>query len=1490
MPTFANDMHTGHKVPLVETDDILKGAVTTDKLSDDAVTDKKIANGAVTTPKILDGAVTTDKLSGENDPDGPAVTNAKIADGAVTTDKIADDAVEADQIADKAVTNAKIADNAVITRHIDDDAVTTSKILNGAVTTDKLSDITSEAGAAVTESKIAAGAVTEGKIGALAVTATKIAQGAVLHENLGAGCVQQGNIANGAVENGNLAPNAVQEGNIAPGAIHTEDIHDGAVTAAKIEDYNPNSATPTGVTTAKIADYNVTEAKLADGAVTTEKLATPVIEQLQTIMDYEPVEGSVKPINSAGVLAHGSAFDVSEYNKNEGVLATYESLAAALAAVPATSQRGGMSIKFIQLTPATYSVVKTEGLTEQPTGTEVQEALTITDGTYTAAQLPVEAPATTATYWLSVTETVEDVETATYTTWVITKVTSDSQEYVQYRLMKTAWSTAITDWQGVDKVLVNNSMNLAETDGVMVAIHDFTSYGDDATGQIGTWTNGNNISYAELYLDEGGHNGIIHCKKASSQSQRIGLSCANLVDGRFYRLHFKIEISDGNTVGSLGGMTSRAATWTQLKDIYGNAIYLYNGTIVDTIIEKTSGWSYLVWSHGSSQTHTYPFDVSISEFKISEYIAVNTPLDYPQYNEKSPVTSGGAAKADNNIILFGNDDTFVSNKIEGIKAGNKYRIWIKYPAIDMSGVTERRSNYIRFAVGTKSSPDSSTTYLAQVMCDTIGVSDLDNYYDVTIPEGATIIEVGMRATQDAEQVCMVEDITYTNNSIAETKNVFDAEINHNISIYANGAKAAIVGNGDTFVYSDSFSLSGSVYKFIIRDTSIPFVGTGENIHFAIYSFDADNNFTRLITVRAGDTLNKEYMVVIPSDSVSMRLGGRVQSGYSLVCDVIDVSEEYETRSLTADDIDRYKTSSTSSYNRADFLIDKDSLLLVQLKTGNSFKYQVNGIVFDESHAETNTITQAWGSDTNVCILNNYDYYKIQLQKVGSSSLTREDIARFFSNAEVLISTKKVESAAGNSGSVLPLFGITISSYIASTDFIAKPKQKTKVLIKMPEWLMVRFYYGVREDRHYTSYYYNGDVAELNFLGGFSTKITRIDGAYSELRSVALMPNNGIIAFEIQDSEDCSIIERNFDSEKYLGAIRATPGVSADIPMIVHVSDIHGDGIRFNSAYDYADYIGARIVINTGDNPYYKMIDGTLFNKEVVFAHRTDYATCLGNHDTYDSSIADIYNKHIAPFAEEYGFHKLTDDDVTDECYYYKDLAEWNLRIIALDIYEDVLTSNYRARISQTQIEWFIDTLNATPEGYGVLVILHQAPHKVIDAIEDKTNFNDVTMDSQLSAIDSNYMVNSKLTGNPLGKIIDAFISRGTVSDSYSQEAADKTTPETVSYSADFSNVAEGAEFIAYLNGHCHRDFVGYVGDCAYKQLNLNVASTSPFSQSSGLKSPCDIMRDGNGSNQDAFNVYTINRTDKTVGIARIGSNLSKDMRDRKAMIVSYADE
>lgn len=83
MPTFREDLHLGHKVPMIGSDDIvdksvlgrhiadrvidwyhiIKKAIRNEHIADKAVDARTLADGSVTTPKIHDKAVTPEKLS-----------------------------------------------------------------------------------------------------------------------------------------------------------------------------------------------------------------------------------------------------------------------------------------------------------------------------------------------------------------------------------------------------------------------------------------------------------------------------------------------------------------------------------------------------------------------------------------------------------------------------------------------------------------------------------------------------------------------------------------------------------------------------------------------------------------------------------------------------------------------------------------------------------------------------------------------------------------------------------------------------------------------------------------------------------------------------------------------------------------------------------------------------------------------------------------------------------------------------------------------------------------------------------------------------------------------------------------------------------------------------------------------------------------------------------------------------------------------------------
>ena len=165
-------------------------------------------------------------------------------------------------------------------------------------------------------------------------------------------------------------------------------------------------------------------------------------------IDTQPTPGSTNLITS-GAVAASIVYDISAAHSGAG----YETLAAALGTngnnVPDSVRKGGMSIKFIKTTPASYSVVKTEGLETQPTGTEVSVNPNINSGTYTAAQLNgafSTLPTSSAlTYWMAVSG-----ETTTYTKWVISLVHTSDNKYVQSRCITAEFSVNPDDWESIE--------------------------------------------------------------------------------------------------------------------------------------------------------------------------------------------------------------------------------------------------------------------------------------------------------------------------------------------------------------------------------------------------------------------------------------------------------------------------------------------------------------------------------------------------------------------------------------------------------------------------------------------------------------------------------------------------------------------------------------------------------------------------------------------------------------------------------------------------------------------------------------------------------------------------------------------------------------------------------------------------------------------------------------------------------------------------------
>ena len=143
-----------------------------------------------------------------------------------------------------------------------------------------------------------------------------------------------------------------------------------------------------------------------------------------------------------------------------------------------------------------------------------------------------------------------------------------------------------------------------------------------------------------------------------------------------------------------------------------------------------------------------------------------------------------------------------------------------------------------------------------------------------------------------------------------------------------------------------------------------------------------------------------------------------------------------------------------------------------------------------------------------------------------------------------------------------------------------------------------------------------------------------------------------------------------------------------------------------------------------------------------------------------------------------------------------------------------------------------------------------------------------------------------MNGTPISKIIDAWQSRTTITETFTNN----DDAEIVSINADFSQVDTNAEFICFLSGHEHYDLVGYNPNTTNRQLVLNVNSAAGHLVPDGyvtLASSGDLPRDGESVCQDSFNVCAVDRQNGRLKIMRVGADLNVDLVRRNVCIAPY---
>ena len=343
--------------------------------------------------------------------------------------------------------------------------------------------------------------------------------------------------------------------------------------------------------------------------------------------------------------------------------------------------------------------------------------------------------------------------------------------------------------------------------------------------------------------------------------------------------------------------------------------------------------------------------------------------------------------------------------------------------------------------------------------------------------------------------------------------------------------------------------------------------------------------------------------------------------------------------------------------------------------------------------------------------------------------------------------------------------------------------------------------------------------------------------------------------------------------------------------IVHCTDLHSrstDIKCFQNAIKLLSRSELDCMILSGDlvASHFTDENATLETEWAKIAK--DVIFTVGNHDVGNSYLisesgtdAQVYNRYYAPHLLS---NFMYDANTTLAAYntahpsanpmmnYYVDYAGYNLRVISMYQYNSAMEVSgsdttklayFRGNkaYKQSDVDWLINTLNATPEGYTVLVVTHEPE-----------NFGSKTNDWQ-----SINMADSRVWRNEgvLTKILTAYKNKASISETYTQQS---DIDATLNLSADFTSA--NGDFGAWICGHTHDDFVGKT---ANGELNLICKTCDNLL----AQTDSSIKKTAGTPNENAVNVLSIDTEHKTIVVKRIGAKFSRNGDWRNTIAITY---
>lgn len=300
-------------------------------------------------------------------------------------------------------------------------------------------------------------------------------------------------------------------------------------------------------------------------------------------------------------------------------------------------------------------------------------------------------------------------------------------------------------------------------------------------------------------------------------------------------------------------------------------------------------------------------------------------------------------------------------------------------------------------------------------------------------------------------------------------------------------------------------------------------------------------------------------------------------------------------------------------------------------------------------------------------------------------------------------------------------------------------------------------------------------------------------------------------------------------------------------VIAHLSDIHGHWTNVSRFLEfcskYSDYIDLKL--NTGDTVTQYFDDGTAGYAALDGVN--SIVNIIGNHDTRKKGTPDwryytgveAYNAYIKPYVAAWSVTQPENAETNGYCYFYKDVAANSLRIIFVDImgYDTV------------QDAWVQGLLaSAKTAGYAVVIATHFAgvPQNGSDATFDKLACNWSTLYGLGSTSIS--LASYNPNAYRLADSVHAFMEGG-------------------------------GEFVGYIQGHYHSDFVAKVHTYPDQMI---------YSVSGSLSGEIRDWTHVTGTrSQDDFEIVSIDTYLKKVTLYKVGANTDLYGRHKNSISIKY---